>query len=336
MRDFLQSLVARSIDPSVGLQPRLPGLFEPMYAPRGLWVGPVPRAEADPDVGSTDELLGDAGVPKLIGADLAPTAKVSVPGSPQSESVGSARMASSDRGSEPRELPTSDNSARRPEAERRRRPSVEVKLSPAEPIRDAGVSKPIEADLAPTAEVPMPGSPQSESVGSEPLAAPDRGSEPRELPTSDSSSRRPEAEGRRRPSVKVKLVPAEPIRGAARKTEEDGSPATARAAASVPKLATTVVPAEEVLPEMVYLDRREVRGQRAVVALEPVLLPRLGIEVPRVPHPPKPERTVQVTIGRLEVRAIPAPRDVAKPEAKERSGMTLDQYLRERREGRVG
>jgi hypothetical protein len=42
--------------------------------------------------------------------------------------------------------------------------------------------------------------------------------------------------------------------------------------------------------------------------------------------------TVEVTIGRLEIRAVPAGK-ANRPETRERAAMTIDQYLESRRQG---
>ncbi|MGH8904997.1 MAG: hypothetical protein ACRD0K_00375 [Egibacteraceae bacterium] len=56
--------------------------------------------------------------------------------------------------------------------------------------------------------------------------------------------------------------------------------------------------------------------------------------VPLRREPPPPPTIVQVTIGRIEVRATPAPVEQGRRERETRAVMSLDEYLRARETGR--
>lgn len=77
-------------------------------------------------------------------------------------------------------------------------------------------------------------------------------------------------------------------------------------------------------------------SEPATVVVRPYVTPYVEPEVPAVPGPaetPKPEPAIQVTIGRVEVRAMPAP---APPPQRRRPAapmMSLEEYLHRRTKG---
>jgi hypothetical protein len=95
---------------------------------------------------------------------------------------------------------------------------------------------------------------------------------------------------------------------------------------------------------IVFLDRQtdlsRAASQASVAASErsvarPVQAATAAGEIPAVKHPSAAPPAIHVSIGRVEVRAISAP--PARTTAGERKtarGLTLEQYLRERNEGR--
>lgn len=69
----------------------------------------------------------------------------------------------------------------------------------------------------------------------------------------------------------------------------------------------------------------------------PILQPRVPV-VERDPFParraePAAEPVIQVTIGRIEVRATPAPRAPARERPAARPAVDLEEYLRQRAKG---
>ena len=63
------------------------------------------------------------------------------------------------------------------------------------------------------------------------------------------------------------------------------------------------------------------------------LSPAGGLDAPALPASPPPGPTIEVTIGRIEVRATPPPAQPAR-ERKPRAALSLEEYMRQRNGGR--
>jgi hypothetical protein len=114
--------------------------------------------------------------------------------------------------------------------------------------------------------------------------------------------------------------------------DEAGDSATARTTLQAPEVAGRSA------------ERSENRQEESVSPASP--MQRIAIEPPTVSHRPKrepiheeeaarsPEPIVNVTIGRVEIRAVPAPRASARQRSQGPKPMSLDEYLKRRGGGR--
>jgi hypothetical protein len=64
----------------------------------------------------------------------------------------------------------------------------------------------------------------------------------------------------------------------------------------------------------------------------PVIIPDRAL-LPVRPEPPAPQPVVNITIGRIEVRATPAPKAPARERQAARPPVDLEEYLRQRSKG---
>lgn len=67
----------------------------------------------------------------------------------------------------------------------------------------------------------------------------------------------------------------------------------------------------------------------------PILQPRVTLpeRQPWAPEPAAPQPVINVTIGRIEVRATPAPKAPARERQAARPAVDLEEYLRQRSKG---
>ncbi len=327
--DFLTRIIDKAVGIGTGLEPRLPSLFEPpqRLPVRGGHVSnkePVPIADPTrdrfkPAVGS----LG-GGDPKQFSAPVWRYAATARPD------------ADANRDDQPPVVASPDT--------RTPRSAMPALVTSVTDVAEPPILA-LRADLDPTAKrrPPLPLAPEGQSLrplfrGGEfgttrPLAGDDKG---------------------------VSKPPSFTARGNSAATSEDSAATSARDVATVQRgargaTARAVGPATLVVPLTVRSrsERDEAVRERAnapqvveIGMLTPnprAPLPTIGVSPPTGPH--RSERgepasvrlppVVNVTIGQVEVRAVPAPRaEKLRSETRGARPMSLDEYLRRRESGR--
>jgi hypothetical protein len=342
MADFLTNLVAKNLNPAPAVMPRPLSLFERPPRADSPWATPLPKLEAD---GGTPP----AGKPSLAPARPLGRVAQAPPGTPEPEQAAPPLDALPTR----RRLPPASRRAARPAAP----PAPDVPAEPGAPAREV----PAPASLP----VPRPSRPASPAVEPTPPPAPvirrSRSAHPAVEPPPPPAPDRPSAARQPRsarpavePGAGVAAGPAvTPSRPERRGKAGDGAPAPAPAAAQVqePRPPGGDRAAPTPAPRTPRPERRtEVeaphpapppgRPTPAPLVVQPQVIPARHPE-PAVhtagpaTRPAEATPTIQVSIGRIEVRAVPPPPASAKPRAGP-APMTLEEYLRQRNGGGKG
>jgi hypothetical protein len=294
MSDFLADLVDRARDSATGLERRRPSRFEPPVDAPGLDVG-LSRRRPDRRP-NEDDGAADAGSVEVEAEAPAPPA------------VGAPRRTT------PRPSASRPASDRRPESTSAAMPDVESPIEPAGGPRPDRRSTPAAAPPAPRVTAP----PAARSIATIVEEAATRLPQPSARPTREA------AVGRDVPPV-ARPEPALAIPSTARPAVRTDRSSQARAPEETSArrdVSTTVrTTAVVVRPPMPTLSRPAARRS------EPPP-PAIGRETPPAVAP-----TIQVTIGRIEVRATPAPASPARGPRSTTPALSLEDYLRQRSGG---
>ena len=333
MSDYLRNLVARSLEPAEALRPRLPSLFEPPLAtePAGRhrfsWERLAPLSETE---GSQTALTPQA-PPAAV--DLSGALLTVTKGEPPTDVLQRHRTL---RAAPPTPQPKQGGD----------QPATPTSVEPAELRSEASPHPPSPAPVHP---------PASRVLASTPETTPQALSDgrPTQTPALDPPSgirpTRREAGSMDHTLLRPAVAPNESLPPVTPRAESLGS---SRAPLPMPavngphlRLAAPVQPIESgigVESTRVVADRTQAApmpGARAPVPVAVVVQPRVvpGGELTESPMSPAPARataapTIQVTIGRVEVKAISPP--LAPP--KQRlvpPAMSLQEYLHRRASG---
>jgi len=280
MSDYFGNLVARSIEPSVGVRPRIPSMFEPSS-------GPAPRGE-------TVELEADS---HDQAAPSAPTTKKSsaFPKMAQTTEPSAARDNNSENNFAPPISAAHDVAANSKPIAGRPPESVQVTndVPPARiPRVPAAIRPVVQSTLAAQGNLPPASKPQI-------------------LPPKTVE-----------PLIQHRAEPTAPLRS-------DVSPKTAPA----PTNSIAVPRAQNAHSASTEIPVRPARPAREPNSFSAAVAPRrAATRLPTTPMP-APQPTIQVTIGRLEVRAAAPTTNLLRAKTKKEPAMSLETYLQRRAEG---
>jgi hypothetical protein len=282
MSDYLGNLLVRSFIPGVGVQPRVPSLFDPQPFSDQL------ARPFEPEVEAVITNEPDATEPRLQRA-AAPNAPPVVPLEPA--------------GSDPKRS----------------------FLKHAEPAEGAGKPAGLRSDPAPaTLERPAPYLP-AQPASSLVAAIPSRPASPAESSAQKTSSEK--ATDLRRPDSRLERSPAGDRESIASRSPADGS--WSQAAPEARGIAGQS--REEARPAEVQRMERPVQPRTTAIRPTPLALPQSPA---RQAPLTTPAPTINITIGRVEVRAV-QPSSSARSKVKAPSILSLNDYLdgrsRERR-----
>jgi hypothetical protein len=311
MSDFLGNLAARGLGLVRTLEPRLPSRFEAPPA-AGVTPGLAVAAGDGEGVGAEDAVaLGGTG---LLGAAPQPVFVVSDARSRPAPAAASSPAAAAAPGPAPGDASVQEPHAAvaqsplpsaparsNPELRRRRRAAalaVELAASASPPAPAAVVAPSSPAPLPGAGLLPPPAGPRDE-VGAGRVAR---------------EGQEPHVKGRARTPVADRLQPPASVASAAR----TGVPAAAAA---------------PLRPREAAIHPGDAPAASAAASTAARQLPRRAARERPLPGAPAP--VIQVTIGRLEVRAMPAPAPGSRKQAAPapRGAPTLEEYLRQRSRG---
>jgi hypothetical protein len=318
MSDYLANLAARSLAPERSVQPRLASRFEPVAEAPPLWAEPPPAA---PPVFAERVEEGVAARP------LPPRA-------PASRSRRSAPPGAIEPSSEERPAP---------EPVRRQRARASRPLETPEPpeIRSALEERPHPRPLSHLPPALSPG--EGRKAKETPLLQVDSP----EFPPSPGGGRVGDGRGAGgeeslRPALQPRLSPPLPRHSRAFATEDreiqDASPRARQAGTVAPAARLEEPPRPAAPPPQTAPPPRPAPPARVV--LEPRVTVAPAAPPPALPAPLRaaeaPAPTIQVTIGRIEVRATPPPAQPSRPRPSAPSALSLEEYLRRRSKGGDG
>jgi hypothetical protein len=327
MNDFLANLVERSLAPTPAVQPRFISLFEPLSAD-GPAIFPHDDQPQPPAIEKQSEAIPD-GASQFESHWRTSPERTVVAETIQAPPTLHAEELRRERLEPPRSIP-----ARSKEADVTGvRAESDTDHKPAAAPNDARPMVPNEKSTGPVVREP-------EKIQSTELVA-----------STETKTAKPDAHKRRAPrkifaahelaviAFPEKSETAEP-RDVRRHEYQDAPNAT-----SIPSVAhepekkkTSEVPVniEPELTEPIARDRRapgKIFPAREIQLLQPKPAPITRLPSRQPPDIPAPERSIHVTIGRVEVRAtLPAPVRSQPPRASAPI-MSLDEYLRERAGG---
>jgi hypothetical protein len=321
MSDFLSNLVTRSLDAAPVIQPRLPSLFEPAKPYMGSLAEASREREEGLQEAPAEPAFEHAGKPPSAPRERQATAnQARTEGSVSPELPTSAsqpfRAVEPSRGSAvqtPGNVPPQAMN----EGQRDSAPAVRPAAAQAPPDK-----KPMHFPMPPTESLidvrPRGRVPDSSAFGRrapagdliEPVVMPKSAAFVPDRPTDQRTPTRSEVPERAtRNSTPAKT-------GAPRQFHE-----AAESHANLPSVESPRLRSEDAAP-------------RTPAAIDPASTPRFEFarHVPPAPHVSPPEPTIQVTIGRIEVRAVSS--QVATPRERPASPvMSLNDYLHSRRGG---
>jgi len=136
--------------------------------------------------------------------------------------------------------------------------------------------------------------------------------------------------------AQVRPAPSRPRMGPTPSSEPDGAPAVREPADSPSSRGRRLSardgpePADSPAPRPPPTFAAPPSGTTAALLAPPAR----AVLAPRAKQPPEP--TIQVTIGRIEVRATPPPAPSTRPPTTAPAAVSLDEYLRQRSKGAVG
>jgi hypothetical protein len=319
MSDFLLNLVTRSLGAAPLIQPRLPSLFEP----------------AKPYIGSFGEASDE-------GEDNGREAKSAVESANGQHAAQQERQAPASR-SQTEERGSSESPPPIPQASRAERPKREpaVRTLGAPPVQamNEGPRESKPSERQPAVRTPAQ---RTSARLSPPLA---------ETTNDDRTSARASVVPAFEKSVPADaLTPSESLPQAAASVSRQSAPQhpSKRSEAAV-RTALDSIPAKPDAPRFSQLTESHtkpsvvapssMRGDHVAVrtpaAMDPTSAPRFDFarHLPPAPHGNPPEPTIQVTIGRIEVRAVPSQAPSSKQQGPASPVMNLSDYLHSRRGG---
>lgn len=299
MSDFLADLIDRARDSGTGLQRRRPSLFEP------------PVFEPPVDAPGLDGRLSRPRPDRTLNEDDGVAEAWTVEAEPPSPPAVVAPRRTTLRRSPSR---TARN--RSPESTSAAMPDVEGSIEPAGGPRLDGGSVP-SAELPAAKVTATPRAARSlQTVVEEPGTRPPQ--QPSARPTREASVRNGVP-----PVARPELAPVVPSTGRPAVRSDRSRQAAANEEAPARRDAKTTVTATAVVlrPPMPVLPRPDARRSERPA-------PAIGRETP-----PASPATIQVTIGRIEVRATPAPDSPARSSRATTPALSLEDYLRQRSGG---
>lgn len=328
MNDFLASLVERSLAPRPAVQPRLISLFEPLSAAAPA-IFPNDDQPQPPTIEKPSEAIPE-GVSQLESHWRTSPERTVLAETIQAPPTLHAEEPRRERLEEPRSIPPQSKEAGvtgvRAEPDREH--------EPATPPNDARPKLPNEKSTGPVAREPEK-KPATELVAN-----------------AETKTAKPDARERHAPrkifaarelaviAFPEKLETDQPRDARRHEDQDPHGPVSIPPVAQQPEgKRSSEAPAriEPELTETITRDRRapgKILPAREIQLVQPKPAPLITrIPSRQPPQLPAPERSIHVTIGRVEVRAtLPAPARSKSPQASTPI-MSLDEYLRERAGG---
>jgi hypothetical protein len=352
MSDFLTNLVARNLEPATEIKPRLASLYEPPPLAGGILSapisGPTVGPPSPPERGS-QELNETAYIVSTI-----PAARFSTERQRRAQSLESdraARRASSlhqpdDESDAIKHVSVPDLSQPPSSFVPHAFDENDVDWSsnqpsqiPAKPLHHEAHSQTLPSLTESPSQSDAPVRPGPEKSKLMPATARDEGragqthlastteqadaaAKPSPAPTQESLQPAPTKDTRRR----ARALDAENSRGMEESDSLDQQSASDAPRPAIAARLTPRLPAEEV----------SARGERdapAGVLLRPQVTRKTEVDAPGQAAAPEAAPVINVTIGRIEVRATSATESRPRPQRQQTSSTSLDEYLRQRAQG---